>query len=54
VPVRKSRPLTRALAALAVVLGAGLIAAAPARADGTSASILKCQPLGAVILNPRG
>ena len=31
---RKSRTLTRALAALAVVLGAGLIAATPARADG--------------------
>jgi hypothetical protein len=30
---RKSRTLTRALAALAVVLGAGLISAAPARAD---------------------
>src|SRR6185295_554114 len=30
---RKSRTLTRALAALAVVLGAGLVSAAPARAD---------------------
>jgi len=31
---RKSRTLSRALAALAVVLGAGLMTAAPARADG--------------------
>ena len=30
----KSRTLSRALAALAVVIGAGLIGAAPARADG--------------------
>ena len=30
---RKSRTLKRALAALAVVLGAGLVSAAPARAD---------------------